>query len=179
MPVAALYIDDIHGPYPSLLGSDLVWGVGRDARTYAGPHPIIAHPPCGPWGRMSAWAYATDRELALVAVRQLKEWGGVLEHPEGSSLWRAALLDLQGGFTLKVDQCDWGHPCRKRSWIWVYGYPADLPLPSRPQPGAPTHSIRGALPELPKNQRHLTPPAFAAWLIEIAAQCRGALNASR
>src|SRR5258708_2001155 len=28
-----------------------IWGRGRDANAYAGPRPVICHPPCGPWGK--------------------------------------------------------------------------------------------------------------------------------
>lgn len=45
--VAALYIDP-RGVYPQLTGVDC-WGPDRDARTYDGPHPVVSHPPCGPW----------------------------------------------------------------------------------------------------------------------------------
>ena len=45
--VAALYVES-DGPYAGLDGVD-VWDEARDARTYAGPYPVVAHPPCARW----------------------------------------------------------------------------------------------------------------------------------
>jgi hypothetical protein len=47
--IAALYVEE-RGVYSGLEGVD-VWGVSRDARRYAGPYPVVAHPPCERWGR--------------------------------------------------------------------------------------------------------------------------------
>lgn len=47
--IAALFVDEA-GCYADLPGID-VWGASRDARTYDGPYPVVAHPPCQRWGR--------------------------------------------------------------------------------------------------------------------------------
>ena len=89
--VAALYVDPIRGPYRALPGVER-WGWAdvhqaglwdRDATAYDGPHPVIAHPPCGPWG-LFAWRYKGGegaKNCAIRAVQQVRRWGGVLEHP--------------------------------------------------------------------------------------------------
>lgn len=203
--IAALFVDVKKGPYARMKGVD-AWGVRRDAMKYQGSAPVIAHPPCGPWGRF--WWRYTGREgtaqAAIRAVRVIRRNGGVLEHPAGSNLWDDAnryaasvgrsmqqgvgkvrdrgLFDLPrpgdppdrwGGYTIKVDQVDWGHPTRKPTWLYIVGVPRHQ-LPPRPPPGTPTHEVttkgaaRGSLPELRKSLRHITPPKFAAWLREIA-----------
>lgn len=180
MDVVALYIDE-NGIYPSLTDS---YGVTKDARVYNGPWPIVAHPPCGQWGRLRAFckANAAEKECAVRAVQQLREWGGVLEHPEGSSLWQTVglpkpkhgqIVIVGKEMVLSVDQCDWGHPARKRTWLYVYGFKGNLTFPPKRQP---THSIRGNLPEMKKGDRHLTPPDFAIWLLSVANQCKGDLS---
>ena len=47
--IAALYVQK-GGCYFGLPNVD-PWDIDRDARRYAGPHPVIAHPPCQRWGR--------------------------------------------------------------------------------------------------------------------------------
>ena len=70
-PVAALYVD-LNGIYPRLLGEDHCWDSERNALSYQGPHPVIAHPPCGPWGRFKAFCTKQDPLLALRAVEQVR-----------------------------------------------------------------------------------------------------------
>lgn len=50
MTIAAIYVMP-RGPYYGL--PDVIpYGLPeRDARKYAGPWPVVAHPPCGRWGR--------------------------------------------------------------------------------------------------------------------------------
>jgi hypothetical protein len=180
--VAALYIDP-RGPYPSIPGVDC-WDEDRDARRYRGPHPIVAHPPCGPWGRFRNLASGHDRELAPIAIQQVRVHGGVLEHPAHSMLWRylrlplpGEMLDSYGGFTLHVDQCAWGHVARKATWLYVVGVDRGMAAAGIRDGGTPTHVIErtrrdGArhtgLRLCSHQQRRRTPPAFAAWLVDLA-----------
>lgn len=183
--VSALYVDP-RGPYPKLVAD--WWDEARDARLYAGPNPVVAHPPCGPWGRLKHLS-KQPRELALIGVAQVREWGGVLEHPAGSGLWDFAglpkpgqLPDAAGGITIGVNQVEWGHACQKPTWLYVVGTRTTSSGP--PFPGRePTHGIwygdferaGRAGPRLlgaSKEIRRRTPVAFAEWLIELAAQAR-------
>lgn len=101
MKVAALFVDG-QGVYAGLPNVD-PWPVERDARTYAGPHPVVAHPPCERWG---SWAEVNPNpkarrrvvgddggcfEAALASVRR---FGGVIEHPRGSRAWAASFVVL-------------------------------------------------------------------------------------
>ncbi len=69
--VTALYIDP-RGPYPrmsevraltnSMVGGPFTtsvdcWDESRDARLYDGPHPVVAHPPCRHWSKLSHQAH--------------------------------------------------------------------------------------------------------------------------
>lgn len=141
--IAALYVEK-DGAYFGLPGVD-PWDEARDARRYAGPWPVVAHPPCQRWGRY--WHGAPNKphqyklgddagcfEAALAAVRQ---WGGVLEHPAHSKAWEAFGLveppkaggwvsaDFEGGWTCHVEQGHYGHLSRKATWLYANG--VDLP----------------------------------------------------
>lgn len=122
MRVAALYIDP-RGHYPTLPDVD-AWDERRDARLYNGPGPVVAHPPCGPWGRLRHLYRGAEHDCAPRAVEQVRAFGGVLEHPANSRLWKSCSLpepgcfpDEWGGYTIEVDQCDFGHVARKKTWL--------------------------------------------------------------
>lgn len=78
--VSALYIDR-KGPYPLILGVDQCWDELRDARLYAGPGPVIAHPPCGPWGQLRQFCTLQSRDTGLIAVSQVRQYGGGIGAP--------------------------------------------------------------------------------------------------
>ena len=90
--VAALYVDP-RGVYAGMDGVEL-WTESRDARTYDGPNPVVAHPPCSRWCRLAGlvearWGHKRGEdgaccESALAAVRC---FGGVLEHPAYTDAW--------------------------------------------------------------------------------------------
>jgi hypothetical protein len=141
--VAALFVQT-NGVY---WGLDLVdpWDKERDARQYAGPYAVVAHPPCERWGRYwfggpSAKERKTkgdDNGCFAAALAAVRRWGGVLEHPEASHAWHAFDLnappkdgrwipaDWVGGWTCCVEQGHYGHRARKATWLYAFG--VDLP----------------------------------------------------
>ncbi len=190
MTVAALYVDPKRGPYAEFAQFD-VWGPERDARKYDGPGPVIAHPPCASWGRFAWRASKQFHDCGPRAVAQVRQFGGVLEHPVGSLLWKECGLprpgepaDAFGGVCIVVRQCDWGHMAEKRTWLYVVGFQGDLDSIPRPPRAEPTHcvephasgkragGVRHALPRMPKSQRHVTPWRFAMWLARLARRCQ-------
>ena len=161
--VSCLYVasDSI---YRSLPGCDC-WDIHRDARLFDGPGPVIAHPPCGPWGVL-AWKAGpllrSQKPLALLAASQVVAWGGVLEHPVTSSLWRTLGIPFGlslRGLLLRVDQSDFGFPTRKPTALWFPRPP--LLLPPLPPPRPPAIQWHA----LPKWQRASTPLPLALWLV--------------
>jgi hypothetical protein len=184
--VAALYVDEF-GPYVSMPGVD-AWDVSRDATDYHGPHPVVAHPPCGPWSRMSHFSKHQDPFCAPTAVLQVQAHGGVLEHPADSKLFAheglpmpGELPDRFGGRTYDLRQCDFGHVCSKPTWIYVVGGDHAWivsQLRARLGRGVATHSVcngrgmAGGKKRATALQARLTPPAFAEFLVELARMSR-------
>jgi hypothetical protein len=141
--IAALFVAS-DGPYFGLQGVD-PWDAARDARAYAGPYPVVAHPPCERWGRY--WSGGPSAKVRRIkgdddgcfryALDAVRKWGGVLEHPAHSAAWLAFDLfeppatggwvnaDFSGGWTCHVEQGHYGHRARKATWL--YAVTKDLP----------------------------------------------------
>jgi hypothetical protein len=183
--VAALYIDP-RGPYPKMPGVEC-WDEARDARTYAGPWPVVAHPPCGPWSALRHLSRFQDATCGPLAVEAARRFGGVVEHPAGSGLFAACAMpmpgelpDAAGGVTIEVSQVDYGHVARKRAWLYLVGIRTVGPRPKRLEP---THWVSGGrapradrggglvpagIKVCSAQQRRRTPVAFAEWLVSLA-----------
>lgn len=137
--IAALFVER-DGAYFGLPDVD-PWDEERDARLYDGPHPVVAHPPCERWGRY--WnggpsakvrrQRGDDGGCFAAALASVRQWGGVLEHPEASSAWRAfgLIAPMRGGgwsvagdgigWTCCVEQGAYGHRARKATWLYATG----------------------------------------------------------
>jgi hypothetical protein len=143
--IAAIFVQS-DGCYANLPDVD-VWPEERDARTYAGPHRVVAHPPCQRWGRY--WHGSTrkphqfklgaDGGCFASALASVRAYGGVLEHPAHSHAWRTFGLAKppssggwvpagDGGWTCHVEQGFYGHFSRKPTWLYArVDDPATLP----------------------------------------------------
>lgn len=195
--IAALFVEE-GGPYFEIEGVD-PWPKSRDARKYAGPYPVVAHPPCQLWGKFAKVNYirwggehlrpGNDGGCFATALTNVRRYGGVLEHPAESYAWETHSLKKPdrvgwisyipvGGWktewVCEVWQSAYGHPCRKRTWLFYSGVskPADLDW-SRP---AGTHQIgqhdqRGKArnkPTISGKAASATPPKFRDALLTLA-----------
>jgi len=199
--VAALFVAK-GGVYFGLPGVD-PWPLERDARTYAGPHPVVAHPPCDRWCQMAPVNQARyghkvgdDGGCFAAALAAVRTWGGVLEHPAATLAWAAFGLPrpprkgwqrtLCGGFVAQVEQRHYGHRARKATWLYAYGIdPSSLKW----GPGAPPEAWVSAdrpraelaaagIAQLSKKEAKATPPAFRDLLLAIARTARAAERAA-
>lgn len=156
MMIAALFVER-GGVYYGSAHVD-PWDRARDARCYAGPWPVVAHPPCERWGRYWHGGPSARERRRLgddggcfsSALASVRRWGGVLEHPEGSHAWRAfelnipprgggwVVADFGGGWTCCVEQGAYGHRARKATWLYARG----VELPSLRWGSAPGDFVR-------------------------------------
>jgi len=145
MRVAALFVET-NGVYYGLPDVD-PWDLARDARLYAGPYPVVAHPPCQRWGRYSETHPITGRIARTGddggcfahALQAVRTYGGVIEHPKdskafgeehGFGLGKPMALGWSRsndgiGWICQVEQGHYGHFSRKPTWL--YAAHCDLP----------------------------------------------------
>lgn len=179
MTVAVLFVQR-GGVYWDLPDVD-PWDKERDARLYAGPHPVVAHPPCKRWGRYWFGSPSGDERFDLgdddgcfeAAVGAVRRCNGVLEHPAGSRAWLNFGIappphsggwvnaDFFGGWTCQVEQGHYGHPARKPTWLYARG--VDLPS-LRWGPSVAPSTVEA----MSKRQRAATPTPFRDLLLSMA-----------
>lgn len=195
--IAALFVST-NGCYFGLPDVD-PWDEERDARRYAGPYPVVAHPPCSRWCRLAGlvearWGHkrGEDGGCFASALASVRRWGGVLEHPAYSDAWPAFLLPepspgggwqrgICGGWACHVEQGRYGHPAKKATWLYAFG--VDLPdLKWGHSPDQQSEALVSwcgnrvrsgeVRPRLGKKAASATPPEFREVLLAMARSVR-------
>lgn len=178
LPVAVLfaYPDGAYAADPSV---DL-WDESRDARTYHGPYPVVAHPPCKRWSLMANCRQMRDGQdegCFKSALFDVLTYGGVLEHPAHSLAWEWFSLPkptAQGwtsalddpGWTCEVDQRHYGHEANKPTWLYYVGPEPPALIWGRAPRGEKT--VGRSWGQGRDRGRSGTPPAFRDLLLELA-----------
>jgi hypothetical protein len=184
--VAALFVR-ADGPYPRMVAT---WfDESRDATTYAGGLPVVAHPPCSRWSRFGT-GDGNDGGLFEFALQTIQRCGGVIEHPAHSLAW--SRFDLPpaevgrwqtsmfspGLWATEVAQRNYGHRARKPTWLCVASHRCPDGLDwSTPAPAEVWSSWTSkrymrdnphAKPKMMRKERETTPDPFARLLIGLA-----------
>lgn len=168
-----------------------VYDAKRNALEYDGNAPVVCHPPCRLWGRLSHMACRdpkiteeqkqAERNLALWSVDTIRRKGGILEHPSSSKIWEVLpdvgdAPDDWGGFTIEIDQYDFGHVAHKKTKLYICGMDA-WSIPELPEPDHSIHlcekgkrrSICGNVEgttRCTQYQREYTPEKLIDWIEE-------------
>ena len=165
----------------------------RDAMTYRGDLPVIAHPPCQLWGNMAFVNYkrwggehnkpGNDGGKFNFALDAVNRCGGVLEHPKNTRAWKECGLKKPSsagwsksgiGWVCEVWQSAYGHRANKATWLYYVGYNRPFELKWDRVVGecqVRFHDQRGKernKPTLSKKEANATPPSFALELIRLA-----------
>jgi hypothetical protein len=137
--INALFVET-NGPYFNLEDVE-AWDREKDARNYFGPEPVVAHPPCNLWCKMTKINYirwggihnlaGNDGGCFFHALWAVRTFGGVLEHPAQSYAWKFFGLEkpektgwkktLCGGYVCEVWQSAYGHKANKATWLYYSG----------------------------------------------------------
>ncbi len=196
--IAALFVAK-NGCYFGLPDVD-PWPLARNAMTFTGPGPVVAHPPCQRWCRLAGlvekrWGHrrGDDGGTFAFALAAVRTHGGVLEHPAWSDAWAAhglvapprhggwVMADFVGGWTCYVEQGRYGHRAKKATWLYVHG----VELPSLRWGHNPdqksealvswcgNHVASGEVrPRLSKKEASATPVEFRDMLLAMARSAR-------
>lgn len=173
------------------------WGLPeRDARLYAGPWPVVAHPPCARWCQLAhlvraryGYEVGADGGCFATALAAVRAHGGVLEHPAWTMAWpefglplprsgRWSAPDLLGGRVCKVYQAAYGHLALKATWLYYVGREAPALDWTKPEPKGRISALanrgyRGDhLPQIRDGHASATPPAFRDVLLALARGAR-------
>jgi hypothetical protein len=168
------------------------WDLERDATQYAGPNPVVAHPPCQRWGNLARVCYArwggehnlpgNDGGAFQCALDAVRRWGGVLEHPAHSWAFSAHGLPapvcggwqrtLEGGWVCEVWQSAYGHRANKATWLYYSGSRPPFSLRWHRPKG--THQVGRVFgtdsrkPYLSRREAAATPDLFRDALLSLA-----------
>lgn len=192
--VAALFVQT-NGAYFGLPFVD-PWDEPRDARMYGGPHPVVAHPPCGRWCKPLAKVNQTryghkigdDGGSFHRALSCVLWFGGVLEHPANSYAWDKEYFNLlkprrgawlrdwnhSDAWVTEVSQSAYGHKARKKTWLLYVGEnPPPMVDWSDPKGTHLTSWLQRTsrkAPRITKKEADKTPTRFRDLLLSLASQ---------
>jgi hypothetical protein len=144
------------------LGADC-YGKERNALSLRRPGICIWHPPCGYWSKLKMFCRQPPhtKHYALWALRNVNDYGGILEHPKASDLWNHPEVKQDCIFTVQLS--DFGHRARKDTNIYIIG------LDRRRIPGFPMvlGEPKGKIENMSTSEREETPELMCKWLLEI------------
>lgn len=173
------------------------YDVSKDAMSYSGELPVVAHPPCQLWGRFAKINYirwggehnkpGNDGGSFKFALDQVRRCGGVLEHPAYTNAWKEYNLprpstfgwtEVNGDYVCEVWQSAYGHRANKKTWLLYKGINPPFELNWDKPRG--THQIGGRdqrgksknKPTVGKKEASATPIKFRDELIRLAIHSR-------
>ena len=102
--------------------------------------PAVYHPPCRLFSKLKAFSKAPQEEkrLAYWSIVRVRKYGGIVEHPLGSSLPKEVgfpgynKFDKHGGVWVVINQVDFGYLTKKPTILYIVGLKNLSQLPVYP-----------------------------------------------
>jgi len=141
-----------------------IYTASRSMRLFNDNCPVICHPPCAQWSRLSHFSKVnvSDKNLAIECWEIMQRNGGIFEHPSGTSFFKYVNADKKN--MISVDQHWWNFPARKRTLLYFHKYhPLAYPLNFNCYPGKVHINLTG-------ESRSLGTLSFNHWLIDCIIQ---------
>ena len=121
------------------LNNIIPWDIKKDAFKCKNGAPAICHPPCKRWGRYwSGGPSAKEKKIMgddqgafAFSLWYVRNFGGIIEHPEASHAWKWFGLNKSkrdglwhkaddfGGLTCYIEQGNYGHKAVKPTWLYI------------------------------------------------------------
>ena len=152
----------------------------EDRNAFLSDHRCAAiyHPPCRLFSRLRKFSTApvNEKKCAFWSLAKVRQFGGILEHPRSSTLWKdgnfnlSGQVDYYGGFLRSVNLSWFGFPAEKKTMLYFVGISPRL-LPAIPISLVPPSHIIGSsrsdhTPELLRSSRSETPIEMISYFLE-------------
>jgi len=137
----------------------------RNALTFSKNIPAIYHPPCRLFSRLKTFSKAdkSEKELAFWSIEKVNKYGGLIEHPLGSSLFKESGIKLNDDNHIIIKLSNFGFEAEKKTIIYFNGIEKNE-LPLLPYNNRP---VKKTIPQLSYKKRANTPFCCAIYLIEL------------
>lgn len=157
------------------------YDIKRGALSSGVSEPAIYHPPCRLFSRLRSFSNAgkCEKFLAYWAIMSCRQFGGVVEHPLASTLFKEmgcrldGSMDEWGGFLIRVNLSDFGFQARKPTLLYIVGCGKGEVPPVPIRFDLITRSVSsskrkgGGLRPIKDSERSDTPFEMITWLREL------------
>lgn len=149
------------------------YDIDRDALTTKRTDIGIYHPPCRLFSKLKYFSKAdySEKNLAYWSIDRIQEYGGILEHPNGTSLFKEKNIKLTASNCIKVNLSWFGFQCEKSTLIFYN----KIQLEDFPQLPLNFNAIESKVSKLSQSKRDVTPLNMCEWLLEAVQNCNNRL----
>lgn len=136
------------------------YDIDRNVKSFNWDRKVIAHPPCRQFSRLKGLSKKDDEEYELVlkTLNHVNRYGGIIEHPLRSDLFKRNEVDQDK--IIYIDQHWFGFKAHKPTLLYIVGAKVDY-IPFN------MDAVEKSVQNMWSNERSITTEKLAKWLIEI------------